>query len=148
VFSPNLISFVALKITSLDSIVSSNFKSEKRGELMSKKENEFKVFVEGGGNEDDLRTLLEKKLELSSNAVIWLMTSSIVIAIFIAQLKIQFNLNDLWGLLLFVAYLLILAVAFPLTVRRSQRSLIEGQKMILKDYLEAKKLLQKTPEPQ
>jgi hypothetical protein len=75
VFSPNLISFVALKITSLDSIVSSNFKSEKRGELMSKKENEFKVFVEGGGNEDDLRTLLEKKLELSSNAVIWLMTS-------------------------------------------------------------------------
>jgi membrane protein insertase Oxa1/YidC/SpoIIIJ len=115
---------------------------------MSKKENEFKVFVEGGGNEDDLRTLLEKKLELSSNAVIWLMTSSIAIAIFIAQLKIQFNLNDLWGLLLFVAYLLILAVAFPLTVRRSQRSLIEGQKMILKDYLEAKKLLQKTPEPQ
>ena len=98
---------------------------------MSKEENEFIGFVEGGGSEEDLRTLFEKKLELSSNAMIWFMTTAIAIAIFIAQLKIQFNLGDLSGLILFIAYLILIAVAFPLTVRSSQRTLIKGRKMIL-----------------
>jgi hypothetical protein len=112
---------------------------------VSKEENEFMRIVEGGGSEEDLRTLFESRLELSSNIMIWLMSSAIAIAILIAQFKIQFNIGDVWGLILFIAYLLIIAVGFPLIVRGRLRTFEKNRVDILKQYLEAKKLLQKTP---
>lgn len=110
---------------------------------MSKKENEFMQIVEGGGSEEDLRILFESRLELSSNVMMWLMSTAIAIAVIIAELKTQFNLAEWWGFILFIAYLLIIVVAFPLVIRGRMKDIEKGRLEIFKQYLEAKQLLQK-----
>lgn len=110
---------------------------------MSEEEDEFMRIVKSGGSEDDLRALFESRLGLSSNIMIWFMSSTIAIAVLIAQLKIQFNLTDVWSLALFIAYLLIIAVGFPLIVRGGLGAFKKNQVQTIERYLKVKKLLQK-----
>jgi len=75
-------------------------------------ENEFMRIIEEGGDMEDLRVLLESRLSLSSNLLVWVATAAISITLILTQIKVPLNPGDPLQL---VVYLIIMAL-FPISL--------------------------------
>ena len=109
---------------------------------MSKYEKEFMQIVKGGGSEEDLRVVLDSVLGLSTDMMILIVSIAMGVTIVVSQTDIQFNLGEIWGLIVFVVYFVAVLVVFPLFVQVSLKYFPKKRIEVLQMYLKAKKMIQ------